>query len=117
MSFLGYTYPVLFPSAPFLDVLVADPRDIGCMKVSAIASRGTKRDFIDFYEVCRRFGLAELLNLFGCKYAETHYNRIHVLKSLTFFNDAEKDPMPHMLGSTTWEEVKHFLRRETLQLV
>ena len=45
----GYAYPVLFPSAPFLEVAVADPRDIACMKISALASRGTKRDFVDLY--------------------------------------------------------------------
>jgi hypothetical protein len=49
VSFLGYGYPVLYPSTPFLGVAIADPRDIACMKLSAIASRGTKRDFVDLY--------------------------------------------------------------------
>lgn len=115
VSFLGYTYPVLFPAIPFIDVPVADPRDIACMKVSAIASRGAKRDFIDLYEACGRFGLAEILNLFARKYAQTAHNKIHVLKSLTFFADAEKDPMPHMLVPTTWEQVKRFFRSEAMR--
>jgi hypothetical protein len=51
IGFLGYAYPVLFPSTSCLGVTIADPRDIACMKVSAIASRGTKRDFVDLY-VC-----------------------------------------------------------------
>jgi hypothetical protein len=37
VSFLGYAYPVLFSASPFLGVPVADPRDIACMKLSAIA--------------------------------------------------------------------------------
>jgi hypothetical protein len=112
VSFLGYPYPALFPPARFLDVPVADPRDIACMKVSAIASRGTKRDFIDLYMASERFGLAEILNWFARKYTQTGYNRIHVLKSLTFFGDAEKDPMPRMLVPLAWDDVVRFFKRE-----
>lgn len=112
VSFRGYAYPVLFPEIRFLEVAVADLRDIACMKVSAIASRGTKRDFIDLYVSAQRFGLTEVLQLFDRKYAQTHYSRIHILKSLTFFGDAEKDPMPHMLIPLDWGEVKRFFLRE-----
>ena len=108
VTFLGYAYPVLFPFAQFLDVAVADPRDIACMKVSAIASRGTKRDFVDLYVCAQQFGLANILQWFDRKYAQTHHNKLHVLKSLTFFGDAEKDPMPHMLVPLDWEQVKRF---------
>jgi hypothetical protein len=112
VSFLGYLYPDLFPPVPFEGVPVADPRDIACMKVSAIASRGTKRDFIDLYVASQRFGLGEILDWFGRKYAETRYNRLHILKSLTFFGDAEKDPLPHMLMPLAWEDVTRFFRKE-----
>jgi len=33
----------------------------------------------------------------------------HVLKSLTYFDDAEKDPMPDMLASVSWDELKAVL--------
>ncbi|HXM41060.1 MAG TPA: nucleotidyl transferase AbiEii/AbiGii toxin family protein [Bryobacteraceae bacterium] len=62
LSFLGYPYPALFPMARFEGVPVADPRDIACMKVSAIASRGAKRDFFDLYVASERFGLGNILN-------------------------------------------------------
>jgi hypothetical protein len=117
VSFLGYAYPVLFPSNRFLDVAIADPRDIACMKVSAIASRGTKRDFVDLYECVQRYGLKEILRLFDRKYAQARYSRIHILKSLTFFADAEKDPMPHMLIPLDWEKVKQFFLFEAPQLL
>lgn len=112
VSFLGYSYRRLFPPAHFEGVPVADPRDIACMKLSAIASRGTKRDFIDLYVASGRFGLAEILNWFARKYAEVHYSRIHILKSLTFFADAGKDPMPHMLISLEWNDVIRFFMRQ-----
>lgn len=117
VSFLGYDYPMLFPAMPFLDVAVADAIDIACMKVSAMASRGAKRDFIDLYVAAQRFGLREILQYFDRKYERTHYNRIHILKSLTFFGDAEKDPMPHMLTALDWDTVKRFFLFETPRLL
>jgi len=117
VSFLGYAYPLLFPEIRFLEVAVADLRDIACMKVSAIASRGTKRDFIDLYVSAQCIGLTEVLHLFDRKYAQTHYSRIHILKSLTFFDDAEKDPMPHMLIPLDWGEVKQFFLREVRRVL
>jgi Nucleotidyl transferase AbiEii toxin, Type IV TA system len=117
VSFLGYSYPTLFASTSFLGVAVADPRDIACMKVSAIASRGTKRDFVDLYVCAKRYGLTEILRMFSEKYADTRYNRIHLLKSLTYFNDAEKDPMPHMLVPLEWGKVKQFFLTEVPRLL
>jgi len=116
VSFLGYAYPLLFEPAPFCDVPVADPRDIACMKVTAAAGRGTKRDFVDLYAACRQFGLSDLLMLFGRKYEQTGYNRLHILKSLTYFADAEKDPMPHMLAPLEWGDVKRFFMDEARRI-
>jgi len=116
VSFLAYAYPVLFPFAPFCDVPVADPRDIACMKITAISSRGTKRDFIDLYVACRKFGMAELFDLFARKYAQTGYNKLHILKSLTYFANAEKDPLPHMLVPLDWHDVKLFFEHEAPKL-
>lgn len=112
ISFLGYAYPVLFPFAAFLGVAVADPRDIACMKVSAIAGRGTKRDFVDLYTVSQQYGLRQVLEWFRQKFAQANYNRIHVLKSLTYFEEAEKEPMPDMLANFSWDEVKQFFLKE-----
>jgi hypothetical protein len=117
VSFLGYAYPVLFPAAPFQGVAVADPRDIACMKVSAIASHGTKRDFIDLYVCAQRYGLKDILGLFDRKYAKVDFSALHILKSLTFFEDAEKDPMPHMLETIEWESVKQFFLGQAPRLV
>lgn len=117
VTFLGYAYPVLFPFVRFQDVAIADPRDIACMKVSAIASRGTKRDFVDLYLCARRFSLADILEWFDRKYARARYNKLHLLKSLTFFDDAEKDPMPHMLVPLDWDEVKQFFLQDVPRLL
>lgn len=117
VSFITYEYPLLFPFQSFLGTNVADPREIGCMKISAIASRGTKRDFVDLYAASQQFGLKYLLEWFERKFSQTNYSKVHVLKSLSYFDEADKDPMPHMLVPLSWEEVKAFFIREALGLI
>jgi hypothetical protein len=87
------------------------------MKVNAIARRGTKRDFIDLYFLAQRYELEEILSWFAEKFFQANYSRIHILKSLTFFDDAEKDPMPHMLGELAWSDVKRFFLKNVPQLL
>lgn len=96
---------------------MADSRDIGCMKIDAISSRGSKRDFIDLFFICQKIiPLEKLLRLFGKKYKSVSYNRMHILKSLSYFEDAEKEPMPKMIISINWEKVKPFFKKEVKKI-
>lgn len=115
--FLGYRYPLLFPVARFGAVAVADPRDIACMKLSAIAGRGTRRDFLDLFAVARTHALSALLEMFERKYRAVPHSRLHLLKSLVYFDDAERDPVPQLLVSSDWEEVKRFFVLQATRLV
>ena len=117
VSFLGFRYPVLFPFETFRETPVADPRDIACMKISAIAGRGTRRDFVDLYAVAQCHGLGHLLALFKQKFAQANYSIVHVLKSLIYFDEAEKDPMPDLLIPLSWEDVKQFFTKEAPRLL
>lgn len=117
VSLLGYPYPLLFPLERFHDVPVADPRDIGCMKLSAIAGRGSRRDFVDLYVLSREYGLPSLLALFKAKYSRVDFNILHLLKSLTYFEDAEREPMPNLLVDLSWDEVKLYFCRVAPELI
>ncbi len=111
IAFLTYDYPLLFPLKKIRNINVADIKDIACMKISAISSRGSKKDFIDLYFICQQgISLKQVLMLFGRKYRGIDYNMMHILKSLVFFNDADSDPMPKMLVPVTWEQVKKFFQ-------
>jgi len=117
VSFLFYPYPLLFPCQAYCGVEVADVRDIACMKISAIASRGVRRDFVDLYAVSQLHPLQELVALFQRKFARASYSLVHILKSLTYFEDAEKDPFPEMLAPLDWEELKRFFAAEGPRLL
>ena len=113
VSFIKYDYPCLFGFKEINGVEVADPKDIGCMKIDAISSRGTKRDFIDLFFICKLvLPPVKLLNLFKKKYSIVNFNMIHILKSLVYFEDAEKDPLPKMIKAVSWDEVKGFFIKE-----
>lgn len=117
ITFLKYEYPLLFPLKDFEEIKVADIRDIGCMKISAISSRGSKKDFIDLFFICQKsIALKELLKLFVRKYKSVDYNMIHILKSLIYFKDAESDPLPKMIIPISWKKVKNFLKGEIKKL-
>lgn len=116
VRFLGYVYPVLLPFRVLSGIDIADPKDIACMKISAIAGRGTRRDFVDVYLAAQQYGLEELLDLFQKKYAAANYNLVHLLKSLIYFTDAEREPLPDLLVPLTWSEVTRFCQHEVSRL-
>lgn len=116
VSFLAYPYPLLFPLNDYEGVDIADPRDIACMKINAISGRGVRRDFIDLYAIAQTHGLSELLELFDRKYEGIEFSRIHLLKSLTHFEDAEKDPSPELLVDLDWNQIKQFLETQAIAM-
>ena len=109
VDMVNYPYPWL--DLPIVEdgVRLASLNDIAAMKVSAIVNRGTKKDFIDLYTLLQHFALDEILDMYSRKYSDG--SLFIVMKSLTYFDDAETDPMPNVLNDTTWETVKDFLRK------
>ena len=113
ITFLKYDYPFLFRLKNFEGIKIADAKDIGCMKIAAVSSRGTKKDFIDLFFICQKvISLKRLLELFKKKYKGVDYNMIHILKSLIYFEDAQREPMPKMIIPISWERVKNFFKKE-----
>lgn len=107
ISLFYYPYDLLRPLISYAGgVFLASDIDIACMKLQAISSRGSKKDFIDLYFLLKKYSIGEALNSFDKKFAKVKYNRLHLLKSLVFFDDAENEPMPIMLLVASWGEVK-----------
>ena len=116
-SLFVYKYPIVFSLKKFLDIKILDAREIGAMKLEAIATRGKKRDFIDLYFILQKLiSLKEILSLYEKKYGHFGNKMIHILKSFTYFEDAERDEMPRMLVPADWEEIKNFFEKETKKI-
>jgi len=91
---------------------LADERDVAAMKIDAISSRGSKKDFIDLFFLLKKHTLEDLLDIFSKKYKNIKFNKLHILKSLAFFEDAESDPMPVMLQSADWISIKNSIQEK-----
>lgn len=107
VSFFEYQYPLLQKEIFWseVDCRLASLPDIACMKLSAIAQRGHKKDFVDLYALgIKSFSLKQMLSFYRKKYSLKDI--AHVLFALTYFDDAEKERMPVMLWETRWNTIK-----------
>lgn len=117
-SFSRYDYPLLRPlhESPW-GLGLADPEDIAAMKVAALAGRGSRKDFVDLYFHARQIApLEQTFERFREKYRGVSVDPYHLLRSLTFFDDAEAEAMPDLLAGVTWDEIKAFFRAEAARL-
>lgn len=117
ISFFTLPYKLLEPPVKYKNLKVVTPVDLALMKILAISERGTKRDFIDLYLLCRRVkSLDEFLLLFQKKFGKYDFNIQHIIKSLTYFDDADKGEMPEMYVAIEWREVKNFFLNQKMTL-
>lgn len=99
-------YPYKWLESPVKDsnIIVASTKDIAAMKLAAINGRGTKKDFIDLYFLLKILDIKKILDLYTQKYPEG--SEFLVLKSLSYFDDADLDEDPVMLKPEKWENIK-----------
>ena len=101
---LRYQYPLISDLFEIDGLRLASIEDIIPMKLSAIANRGAKKDFFDIYELLHNFSLEQMMILFTRKFPNVEH--FHILKSLTYFVDAEDDLTPVSINKTSWPQVK-----------
>jgi len=97
---------------------LASDSDLAAMKIEAIAGRGSRKDFVDLRVLCRAgLTLDAAFDLFDRKYGAQRTDRYHRLRALSYFDDAEREPMPDMLLPFDWEEAKRFFTAEATRLL
>lgn len=111
---VNYRYPWIGEAVPGDGFILAGIADIAAMKISAIVGRGTKKDFIDLFFLIRIFPLRTILDFYMKKFEDASI--FIAMKSLTYFEDAEADPMPTMLEDISWEAVKEAICNAVINL-
>lgn len=113
VDFVRYKYDLL--AAPVIEenIRLLSIQDIGCMKLAAITGRGRKRDFVDLYFILNYFSFSELLSMYQEKYYDGSLQL--VLKSISYFEDANKDKDPILFGKTTWVHIKNDIQTQFLK--
>ena len=120
VDFVRYPYSTLDPPGTGPSgVFVAGLRDLAAMKLAAISKRGFRRDFWDLFAIAHGgLTLRESCNAYVQKFGVAESDLYHVLRALTYFEDAEKDPiLPPGLDATTWDAIKAFFRAEAPRVV
>lgn len=86
-------------------VRLADPVDIGFMKLLALQGRTTRKDIIDLYFIHKLvIPLDKLLNMFESNYPKETFSSYDSLKSLMDTSTLTDEPMPEMLAPVDWDQ-------------
>lgn len=111
VDFVDYSrYKWIAPAVEEDGIRLASPSDIAAMKINAIEGRGSKKDFIDIYQLLQHYTLSDILEFYKQKYPE--HNVFRALMSLSYFDDAEQQPMPKMFNDVSWDDIKKFIATE-----
>ena len=91
-------------------IRLASDKDIAAMKVNAIMGRGTKKDFVDMYFLLQHYSFDEIIKLYLQKY--TDGSEYRALLSMSYFADADPQPMPYMFQKVDWETIKSEIKHQ-----
>jgi len=117
-SFFQYPYPLLeavetigglFPTAGLLDIAL--------MKLTAIADRGLRKDFIDLYAILQAgVRLEDVFARLPDKFPGADYQVYAFRRALTYFEDATDEPLDLLSDKLDWAEIQRFFLREVARL-
>lgn len=106
---------VLEKLVPFVEDRRLGPTGILATKLHAILDRGTRRDFFDLYVTLQyhRLGIADCLAAMRQVYADQRdqIDEPLLLRSLTYFKDADREAKLPAEGSSDWSTVKQYFER------
>ncbi len=118
-SLFHYPYVVLEEPLPTrFGLPIARLADLGCMKLVAVAQRGSRKDFVDLYYLgAAGYTIRELLRLLPRKMPGVEFNPVHILRSLAYFEDAEAEPDPVTRVPYRWADVREYCLAEAEALL
>ncbi len=117
-SFFHYSYPLLRPLEMVQDLFpTASLLDIALMKLTAIADRGLRKDFVDLYAILQAgISLEEIIQSLPAKFPGTNYQMYHFLKALTYFEDAKAEPLHLLKRVDDWGKIQAFFRNQVAKI-
>lgn len=115
VDFVNYQYDLIEKPLEINGIRLVSKKNIAAMKLNAIAGRGSKKDFIDLYFLLNEFSSKQMLDFYNKKYFDG--SEFMVLKSLSYFEEANEQPLPQMMKTTfNWETCKQKIIEEVLKL-
>ncbi len=115
-GFFSYGYALLESAESVEGVSVASVLDVGLMKLDALITRGSRKDFYDVYVIAQQKPISDLLALTKRKYPYARDFELMVVESLVLFENADRDYQPEILIDLPWEKVRQFFIAEAQAL-
>lgn len=109
LQFLCYPYNLLQNFIDWNRINLSSIIDIACTKMITVSSRGSKKDYIDIFFLLKQYTLEEVFEAMNKKYKNIDFNKVHILKSLTSFEEADSQPTPRMHETINWNIIKKTL--------
>jgi hypothetical protein len=110
-SFFSYPYKLIGKLVNEENLKIASIEDIAIMKLAAVVSRATNKDYIDLYFILKKISLKDVLKKMQKKLPDLDANL--VLKSLVYFSDIIYEPIKFKNGrNIDFTAIKKFIERE-----
>jgi len=109
VDFVNYSYPWLQNHLNNDGIRLAHIEDIAAMKLAVVTGRGSRKDFIDLFFLMQKYSLSEMLGFYKRKYFDG--SEYLLLKSLTYFDDAENDIQVTDILKTPWGTIKSHIQK------
>ncbi len=116
VGFYGYGYELVAPMVEADGTKLASVADIALMKMDALLSRASRKDFHDLYAICQSMTLRSLLDLAPKKYPSIRDFEAQVAHHLVYFERAERETSLPLLEPVEWEIVKAWFRQQAQEL-
>lgn len=116
VGFYGYGYALINPLVAYEKIKLASVEDIALMKMDALLSRASRKDFYDLYFICKNIPLNQLFSKVHRKYPSIRDFEVQVTKRLVYFETAELDTDLILLSTISWQEVKDYFIQKAKEI-
>lgn len=116
VGFYGYGFPLVAPLIETDGLRLAGLEDIALMKLDALLSRASCKDFNDLYFILQKLQLSDIFKKAGQKYPSVRDFEVQTTKRLVYFENAEEETDPPLLMKTNWNLVKDSFIRQAKEI-
>jgi predicted nucleotidyltransferase component of viral defense system len=116
VGFYGYGFPLVVSAIETEGVRLASIEDIALMKLDAMLSRASRKDFYDLYFICQKIPISQIFKKADQKYPSVRDFEVQTTKRLVFFDHAEKETDPSLLHDANWNSVKKYFIKQAKEI-
>lgn len=116
VGFYGYGFALVAPKTKIGDIQLASVEDIALMKLDALLSRASRKDFYDLYFIAQTIPLSTIFQKAPQKYPSVRDFESQTAKRLVYFENAEHESDPILIKPVAWDNVKKFFIEEARKI-